>query len=206
MPWPIGPRVEDPIRIKEFTSALNALRWDITIARASLATVFDELGRLAHAEIRYYYARRKVAGWRGAWFRGLAWLFGTAGVLVPVIHPILLDPPKTFLSFGYLAIAGAGALLVADSVFGGSAAHGRFTTTQLKLEHVYEKFSLEWQVLLAAYDAQPEAHAAVRLLERAISFVDALHGEIASETAAWKVTLQEIKEELERQQKAKPAD
>ena len=64
--WPIGPRVEDPVRLKEFSDDLGVLRWDDSSRRKSLIEVFDQLSRLAHAELRYYYKRRKAASRRAA--------------------------------------------------------------------------------------------------------------------------------------------
>lgn len=194
--WPIGPRVEDPIRLKEFSDALRALCWDDASRRNSLVAVFDELSRLAHAELRYYYMRRKAASCRAAVFRFMAWLLGTLGVLAPVVNPLFDSPPAKLLSWGFFAIALAGAFVVADTVFAGTEGHGRYVTTQLKLEGLFSKFSLEWQALLVLYDSQPTAESAASLLERAIIYADSFHESLSSETAEWKATMQRVREEL----------
>jgi hypothetical protein len=48
--WPIGPRVEDPIRIKLLTDAIADLTWSSQNTRQSLSVIFDQLSLLAHAE------------------------------------------------------------------------------------------------------------------------------------------------------------
>jgi len=201
--WPIGPRVEDPIRIKEFSDALRTLSWDQASRRASLIVVFDQLSSLAHAELRYYYMRRKAASRRAATFRFLAWLLGTVGVLTPVVHPLLESPPAKFLSWGFLAIALAGACVVADTVFSGTEGHGRYVTTQLKLERLFSKFSLEWQALLVLYDSQPSPESAASLIERAIVYADSFHESLDSETAKWRATMQRVREELAKNSKGR---
>lgn len=200
--WPVGPRVEDPIRVKEFSDALATLAWDASSTRSSLNVVYRELSTLVLAELRYYYKRRKQAGRKAAFFRFLAWGFGTVGVLVPVIRPVIENPPANFLSVGYLAIALAGSFIVADTVFGGTEGHSRYATTQLRIEHMYSCFSIEWQALLVAYDAQPSAIAATALLARAIAYADAFHQSIGSETAEWKVTIKKIQDDLAKQANA----
>lgn len=199
--WPIGPRVEDPIRLKEFSDALRVLSWDQASCKNSLVVVSDQLCNLAHAELRYYYMRRKAASRRATAFRFLAWLFGTVGVLTPVVHPLLESPPEKFLSWGFLAIALAGAFVVADTVFSGTEAHARYVTTQLKLERLLSKFQLEWQALRVLYDSQPSPESAASLIERAIVFADSFHESLDSETAEWKATMQHVRAELAKHTK-----
>lgn len=194
--WPIGPRVEDPIRLKEFSDALSALRWEDSARRTSLIAVFDQLSRLAHAELRYYYIRRKAASRRATAFRFMAWLLGTLGVLAPVVNPLFGTPPPKLLSWGFLAIALAGAFVVADTVFSGTEGHARYVTTQLKLEGLFSKFALEWQALLVLYDDQPTAETAANLIERAIVYANSFHESLNSETAEWQATMQRVREEL----------
>lgn len=204
--WPIGPRVEDPVRLKEFSNALRALHWDESSRRDSLASVFDQLSRLAHSELRYYYKRRKAASRRAAAFRFMAWLLGTLGVLAPVVNPLFDPPQPKLLSWGFLAIALAGAFVVADTVFSGTEGHGRYVTTQLKLEGLFSKFSLEWQALLILYDDQPTAESAASLIERAIVYVDSFHESLSSETAEWQATMQRVREELAKSAPASNGD
>ena len=198
MLWPVGPRVEDPIRLKEFSDALSALRWEGSSRRASLIAVFDQLSRLAHAELRYYYMRRKAARRRAVAFRFMAWLLGTLGVLAPVVNPLFDTPPPKLLSWGFLAIALAGSFVVADTVFSGTEGHGRYVTTQLKIEGLFSKFALEWQALLVLYDDQPTAQSAAHLIERAIVYADSFHDSLSSETAEWKATMQRVREDLSK--------
>lgn len=197
--WPIGPRVEDPVRIKLLSEAISSLTWDSQKTRQSLAVVFDQLSILAHAELRYYYMRRKAAGKRATFFRICAWSLGTAGLLIPLAQPLLKDPPSNLLAWGYLAIATAGAFVVADTVFSGTEGQARYVITQLDLERQYTQFSLEWQALLIAYDSQPSPESAVALIEKAIGYAESFHKALASETAEWKETMAKVKAELKQQ-------
>ncbi len=113
-PYPIGPRVEDPVRIAEFTERIGKLNWGLQDQRASLNSLFVGLSDLAHAEIRYYYSRRVSSRRLSRTFRFLAWLLGTMGLMVPVVRPVLTGTPDILLSWGYIAFALAGAVLVAD--------------------------------------------------------------------------------------------
>lgn len=201
--WPIGPRVEDPARMKELSDALAALVWDQETTPAALKVVFEQLSRLAHAELRYYYMRRKAAARRAGAFRLLAWLLGTIGVLVPVVQPLFTSLPSTFLNWGYLAIALAGAFVVADSVFSGTEAHSRYVTAQLRIESIFSKFALEWQALRIAYDSQPSSLAATALIERAIAYAGSFHESLGVETAEWKTTMDRVREQLSQQASSK---
>lgn len=197
--WPIGPRVEDPIRIKLLTDAVSLLTWNSQNTRQSLRVIFDQLSILAHAELRYYYMRRKAAGRRATFFRVCAWSFGTVGLLTPLFQPLLIDPPINLLAWGYLAIATAGAFVVADTVFSGTEGQARYVITQLDLERQYTRFSLEWQALLIAYENQPSPEGAVALIEKAINYAESFHKALASETAEWKDTMAKVKAELKQQ-------
>jgi hypothetical protein len=193
------------VRIKQFSEIISTLVWDRENSRASLIRVFNELSQLALAELRYYYSRRKAASRRASTFRFFAWLLGVVGVATPIAHPIFPNVSDKFLNWGYLAVALAGAFVVADKVFSGSEAHARFVAAQLRIEQVYSKFALEWQALLLAYDSEPSPVSAAALLEKAIGYADTFHDSLGAETTEWRSTLKGVREELERQAQAKSA-
>lgn len=197
--WPIGPRVEDPIRIKLLSDSIGSLSWSAQTTRQALSVIFDQLSKLAHAELRYYYMRRKAAGKRATFFRVCAWVLGTTGLLIPLMHPLITTPSPHMLAWGYLAIATAGSFVVADTVFAGTEGQARYVITQLDLERQYTQYSLEWQALLIAYDSQPSPQCAVALIEKAISYAESFHRALASETAEWKETMARVKAELKQQ-------
>jgi SMODS and SLOG-associating 2TM effector domain 2 len=185
LPWPLGPRVEDPIRVKQFSDTLLNLNWESPHVRASLASVFAELSKLAQAELRYYYMRRKAAGWKSSALRFTSWLFGTLGLLVPFIQPLLAAPATNLLPWGYIALAIAGTFIVADKVFLASEGQGRYVSTQLALERIFLEFSLKWQSLLLAYDSDPSTSSASALLEHAQAYATTFHTSLSEETAVW---------------------
>lgn len=197
--WPFGLPAEHPIRISEFSDRIKSLSWAATNIRPSLTEVFEEVSRLAGAEIFYYYSRRKAASFRAKIFRFCSWLSGSIGILTPVLAPLIEEAPENFLSWGYLAVAIAGIFVVADNVFSGSGAHARFVATQLRVEHSFTNFALEWQALLLVYDSDPGPVKALSLLEKATSYLDKLHDSLGEETSEWRATLNNVREELKRQ-------
>lgn len=185
LPWPVGPRVEDPIRVKQFSDTLLNLNWEPLHVRTSLVSVFAELSNLAQAELRYYYMRRKAAGWKSSALRFTSWLFGTLGLLAPFIQPLLAASSTNLLPWGYIALAIAGTLIVADKVFLASEGQGRYVSTQLALERIFLEFSLKWQSLLLTYDSDPSTSSASALLEHAQVYATTFHTSLSEETEVW---------------------
>jgi len=197
--WPIGFPVEHPIRVYEFSQVVKSLSWKQLEARNSLITLFDELSRLVQAELQYYYRKRQSASRRAKFFRAISWACGSVGILTPIVHPVIKNAPDNFLSWGYIAVALAGIFLVADKIFSGSEAHARFVHTQLKIEHGYTKFSLEWEALLVAYDTDTAPINIINIIEKFMKYVDSFHDFLGEETTEWMETLKSVKEELNRQ-------
>ena len=178
--------VEDPVRITRFSTAIGQLDWAPLKYRTSLGILFQQLGELTHAEIRYYYSRRNSSRILSRIFRFLAWALGSFGLLIPLIHPILsADAPKTFLSWGYIAFGMAVSVLIADSVFAGTQANQRYVKAQLELEQLYTIFSLEWQALLVKLDSSPTLDNTSALIDRAVIYSKAFHGSMGNETSEW---------------------
>jgi hypothetical protein len=185
-------RVEDPARIASFIRALAPLDWSAKGYKASLDVLFLELGKLADAEIRYYYGRRVVSRRVSTVCRFLAWLFGSVGILVPLLKPVLGERvPAEFLSWGYVAFGMAGAVLIFDAVFSGTRAHQRCTATQLELEKIHTIFSIEWQARTVKFVAEPTPAAVLDLVERAVAFASELHRVLGTETSAWQEAVNE---------------
>lgn len=185
------PPVEHPERIERFKAAIAVLGWTTAEYRASLNVLFNELSALVQAEIAYYYGRRCTSRRMSKVCRFLAWLLGAAGILVPLVHPILEAAPKAFLSWGYIAFATAGAALLFDSLFAGTTAHQRYTRAQLELEHIYQAFSLRWQRGLVSFDEQSSVAAVQSLIDEGKVLVEAFHQVLADETLAWKKDVDE---------------
>jgi hypothetical protein len=190
-------RVEDPARIASFIHALAPLDWSSKGCKSSLDVLFLELGKLTDAEIRYYYGRRVISRRLSAACRFLAWLFGSVGILVPLLMPVLGErAPAEFLSWGYVAFGMAGAVLIFDAVFSGTRAHQRCTATQLELEKIYTIFSIEWQARAIKFAAEPTPAAVLDLVERAAAFAGELHRVLGAETSAWQETVNKAMADL----------
>jgi hypothetical protein len=198
-------RVEDPARIVHLTERLAALSWKAQEQRESLRVLFECLSDLTHAEIRYYYDRRVSSRRLSRICRILAWLFGTAGVLVPVVATAWPRAPGNLLSLGYIAFALAGSALVADTAFAGSAAHQRYTKTQLALEQLYTLFAIEWQALIASLDISPGPERVAAAIRRAVAYCGALHEVLGAETDEWRTTMDKAREALNRLASTKEA-
>lgn len=196
--WPFAPKVEDPIRIKEFSDALVALRWVGANRRDALCQIFECVSRLAQAEVRYYFSRRKKSGFIASWFRFLSWMFGSAGILVPLIYPLISEATEKFLSAGYLLVAIGGVFLVADKVFNGSEGHARYVTAQLRVEHAFAVFAIEWQALFKKFDEGPLTEDTTALFQLAVKFIENLYGALGNETAEWKTATDAAIQELNR--------
>lgn len=183
LPWPLGPRVEDPVRVKEFADAVRGLVWTEASSRESLDTLFHHLAKLARAEVQYYYMRRKGARLKAAWIQFGTWVLATVGVLVPFIQPLVVG--RDILPWGYLSLAIAGALVVADRLFLASEGHGRYTTTQLRIEGAFSEFSLKWCEALLEVDRLPTLTAVRKAIQLAQEFASVLHVSLGAETAEW---------------------
>lgn len=189
--------IEDPGRILRFREAISAIEWKPGSYRGALNVLFAELGKLVQAEIDYYYRQRVTARRVSWWCRFLAWDFGAAGILVPLVQPVLGESaPENFLSWGYLAFGAAGLVLVLNNLFGGTMAHQRYTKSQLELEHLFQAFSMRWQRGLIPLDQEPSAEAAAQLVDEARAFVESFHKVLASETAEWKMNLDDSLSEV----------
>lgn len=191
-----GP-VESPARIVAFTNAIAALDWTPAAYQRSLEVLFRQLSELVQAEIEYYYARRCSSRRVSKTCRLLAWLAGTAGVMIPLVQPALgTSAPAQLLSWGYVAFGAAGAILIFDTVFAGTQAHQRYTATQLELEKIYTIFALEWQARQLDFEARRDNATARALIDRCISFATEMHRALGTETSAWQVTVNEALAEL----------
>jgi hypothetical protein len=196
-------RVEDPARIVNLTERLAALSWKAQEQRESLRVLFECLADLTQAEIRYYYDRRVSSRRLSRICRVIAWLFGTAGVMVPVVAPAWPGAPANLLSLGYIAFALAGSALVADTAFAGSVAHQRYTKTQLALEQLYTVFAIEWQAFVASVDVAPSQERVSAAIGRAVTYCGALHEVLGTETTEWRITMDKAREALNRLASAK---
>lgn len=87
-------------------------------------------------------------------------------------------------------------ILLFDSLFSGTQAHQRYTTSQLELEKIYTVFSLEWQARAVKLSAEPTDASALDLLERSVAFANELHRVLGAETSSWQEAVNKSLEDL----------
>ena len=142
-------RPEDPRRIRAFRSAIENLGWDAENMLSSQSTLFNAVDDLAQSEVKYYYRRRGTRAWISGVSRCFAWIFGTAGLILPLLAGTGEPALKELGNFGYGFLAAAASCLAANSLFGGTDGHIRFVTTQLELERLIIASRVEWCKYLA---------------------------------------------------------
>jgi hypothetical protein len=189
--------IEDPARLAAFTEAIASLDWVSTSFKTSFQILFRSLSDLVQAEIRYYYGRRCSSRRLSKICRFVAWSCGTAGMLIPLLQPVLGErAPEHLLSWGYVAFGAAGAALIFDTVFAGTQAHQRYTATQIELEKVYTVFALEWQARLLTLAKDNSTDSALELVAGAVAFSTEMHRAMGAETSSWQATVNKGLSEL----------
>jgi hypothetical protein len=196
LPWPLGPRVEDPVRLKEFGEAIRSLAWTQKEARESLDILFHHISKLTQGEVRYYYMRRKWARLISWWLNVGTWTLGTCGVLIPFAQPLVKS--ESLLQWGYLALAFAGTLVIADRLFLATEGHSRYTTTQLEVEAAFSDFALAWNVKMFAVDRHNTEASVLEALTLAQGYAKELHVTLGLETAEWIEKRRKAQKETEK--------
>lgn len=192
------PRIEDPDRLRRFLEAVSALNWNGDSSDA-LKSTFAALDSLVLDEIIFYYRARKKQRFFSVSTRGLALALLTAGVGAPLL--VGADPGtfKWLQPYGYSLLAAAGAVLMANRMFGATGGHIRYVTAQLELERLLTKYRLSWFELLAQKSPMPfksiDSDKAFILMN---NFVDAVFAVIQQETILWGKSVQERLDQFER--------
>ncbi len=189
-------RPEDPARLHSFREATQTLLWDEQHAIDSLSQLFYAIDDLAEAEVKYYYRRRTTRAWISGLSRGVAWVAGTIGVLLPLMASGVNSEANNFAQYGYVFIAIAASGLAANALFGGTEGHIRFFITQLELEKLMTKARISWCHYLQAITSNEEELEKGFLLIQ--EYAAELHTTTISETGRWGETL---KKELAQYQK-----
>jgi heme exporter protein D len=188
---------EDPARLAIFLAELRSSDWTNNAgALAALQTARDGAGRLAQYEMSYYFRKRRRSGLKSILYRFVAWSMGLIGVLSPLIAPIH-EKLNGLKDLGYAAFAVAGALLLANELFGGTRAHIRYINAQLTLERLTIGFAVNWEawraVAVRAEEGTVDVERGLALIEQ---YLTAISDAVAGETAAWSETLQKALENL----------
>lgn len=144
--------VEDPVRIANFLAAVKGLDWSSSQHMQSLNVLSEGITALVQAEIQYYYRSRVVRRRVAMAARFGAFVFGTLGLLCPLLATA--NPDWAGLAgLGYLLFAAAAACFTGNELFGGTRGHVRAVTTQYRLESLLNTFVVEWSTWLAAHES-----------------------------------------------------
>jgi hypothetical protein len=184
-------RVEDPERLQQFLATTRGLVWTPENRAASLDSLFDAVNSLAFSEILYYYRRRRSLARLSVATRLGAWVFGTAGLLAPLLSVALGSGSEGVTRWGYLLLGLAASLLTANVLFGGSAGHSRSIGAQLELEGRVTLFRIEWYATRAAMGAEPTNEDVASAFSILNDFTSAMYQVLGGETSEWAANLKE---------------
>jgi hypothetical protein len=182
-------KVEDPARIKELLATVQGLQWTSANPGDTLQALANALTKMVDAEIEYYYLTRGRRRRASKVFRAFAFLFGTVGLLCPLLEAAAPIGAAGYAKTGYIFLALAAACIAGNELFGGTRGHIRSVATQYKLEGLLTAFILEWSrwqhdaaLRGDPVDVEP-AFAALKLLSQGV------HQAIQSETQEWGLTI-----------------
>lgn len=189
-------RPEDPRRIQAFRTSIDELIWDQEHVIESLSNLFRAVDELAEAEVSYYYRRRGTRAWISGLSRFGAWVFGSIGLLLPLLAATATPDFKTAAQYGYVFLAAAASCLGANSLFGGTKGHIRFVSTQLELEKLITSARISWCKYLASQSSEDkDITSGFSLI---MTYATDLHTTTISETGRWGET---VLKELAKYQK-----
>ncbi|MBV9880018.1 MAG: SLATT domain-containing protein, partial [Gemmatirosa sp.] len=148
-----------PTWIETFVSRTAHVSWEPQARRQSLDQMFAAAEELAIAEIRYYHVRRGWWRWLSGAARFLAWIFGSIGLVMPLLAAArgtassggASGASGGLAAWGYVMLAIAGAFIAANALFGGTSNHTRYMIAQLALERLVMAKRVEWQRLRAGF-------------------------------------------------------
>lgn len=175
-------RPEDPQRLGNFRQTTQDLKWDEEDVAESLAILFNAVDLLAEAEVAYYYRRRGTRAWISGVTRFGGWLFGSIGLLLPLLASATGSAFQQWAAFGYVALAIAASCFAANSLFGGTAGHIRFVATQLELEKLMTATRISWCRYLSQDHAGDISNAGFSLI---LNYAEELYAITLSETGLW---------------------
>ncbi|WP_153133329.1 SLATT domain-containing protein [Dechloromonas hortensis] len=176
-------RPEDPRRLQAFKARIQVLDWGAQDVVNSLSVLFNAVDDLAEAEVQYYYRRRGTRAWISGLARFAAWLFGSVGLLLPLLAGADSALFKGWSQYGYSFLAAAASCLAANSLFGGTDGHIRFVSTQLNLEKLVTASRVRWcQYLSEPHTTQEEIDKGFNIV---LTYATELHTTTIVETGRW---------------------
>lgn len=196
---PVGPP-EDPQKLVDFTNCVGAISWDSKDVQSSHKLIFNEICRLSHAEIQFYYRRRVRSRRISFGCRLFSWIFATLGILTPIANPIILELFSIkVIDYGYICFALVGAALLFDQVFGGTKAHKRNTRAQLHVEFLLEKYVVDWHQQQCVINQNSSTNSVDTCLELSKKFLIDMYKILHDETSEWAKELDKSLSNLQSQ-------
>ncbi|MFJ7313813.1 SLATT domain-containing protein [Pseudomonas sp. NPDC098747] len=186
---------QKPDLFKAFLDAFKSIN-EAKQDKGSIKRIFEEMSTLVHGSFDYYASSGKKHSLRATITRWIAIVFGTLGVLAPLLGGIN-ECLKGLTGWGYPALAIAGAAMLADRTFGYTRGHIRYVIARMELKHLITDFQVQWSLWLASNpqeDLQPSQLAEVETLLQ--KFINRAHEIVMAETAAWGVAVVEDMQEL----------
>lgn len=177
---------ENPEKIAQFRQTLEKLN-GLQDQRASLKMLFDAVDKLAEAELNYYYRRRLTRSTISTITRFAGWMFGTLGIVSPLLSTSVPNVFGMLSPYGYALLACAASALAANSLFAGTEGHIRFVTTQLEIEKLIVASRINWCQFLMTNQSTPlNVDEAFELLN---AYASTLHNMALKETQHWGETI-----------------
>jgi hypothetical protein len=184
----LSKNIGDPVRIKSFLESIGTLDWKD--AGVSIDALCREAFELLRHEVNYYYEVRQSRQRLSLFFRVALLVFGSLGMLAPLADAAQLYEGASGL--GYLFLVVAGIFMAANSLFGGTAGHGRIVTTQISLEKVIAVGSVQWNALKSRFDgATDKAAIEKEMFDFIAKLLESGYQLILDETSDWAKTLNE---------------
>lgn len=193
-------KVENPKRLKKFIKNTADLDWNSR--DESLLKLYVEINSLLHAEIDYYYKKRKSNKHQTKVILFLIFIFTTTGILCPLIGSTLefIQYKESLSYWGYVFFALAGALFTFDKLFYISSGYIKFATTQLMLEKEMNSFRFAWNQLLANKELNTDLYFNV-----IFAFSNSYYSIIDKETTLWGEELRKAMEDVRNDSNNKKA-
>ncbi len=144
--WPFtrDKRYVEPTKLKNFFDTIKVEEWTDENLLESLNKIFAALNDLIESDVEYYDNQRNKQRRLSVITRTGAFIFGTLGLLAPLLqnaHPGLF---KNYSDYGYLSLAVAAAFLVLNRLFGATGGHIRYVMAQFDLGRLLTRFRLDW--------------------------------------------------------------
>ncbi|WP_273825588.1 SLATT domain-containing protein [Pseudomonas asplenii] len=133
---------DNPKRLRSFLENMKNKQSDFRDLQA-LNTLFEELCTLIHDDVLYYERIRAKHRRISTATRLTAFVFGTLGVLAPLLSSVV-SKPDNLAACGYPLFAIAGSALLFNRMFGATKGHVRYVTAHLALQNLITLFYIDW--------------------------------------------------------------